>query len=183
MHDGCERQFDVRLDDHFLPTCQQQRQLRDRAKCAVCCHVPTLHSHCSDDVTRRTQHHPLSASSDNPSHGYAMRVHGSMLQVIGVREPVSRLPRGDCSDQHCCPERAWCAVALSMFEYYVYSICPGQESACGGRVQPHRLAVSVLNNHDQMTHATSHCATARTQAVGAGTYCSKTQRGAGREKT
>ena len=21
-----------------------------------------------------------------------------------------------CSDQHCCPERAWCAVALSMFE-------------------------------------------------------------------
>ena len=48
-------------------------------------------------VTRRTQHHPLSAASDHPSHcrvpshGYAMRVHGSMLQVIGVRKPVSRL--------------------------------------------------------------------------------------------
>ena len=25
MHDGCERQFDVRLDGHFLPTCQQRR--------------------------------------------------------------------------------------------------------------------------------------------------------------
>ena len=47
-------------------------------------------------ITRRTQHHPLSAPSDNPSHGYAMRVHGSM----GVRKPVSRLPRADCSDQH-----------------------------------------------------------------------------------
>ena len=39
------------------------------------------------------------------------------------------------------------AVALSMFEYYVYSISHGQESACGGRVRPHGLAVSVLNNH------------------------------------
>ena len=134
-------------------------------------------------VDGRTQCMPLSAAVVNPRS--AGRVEGtqSMLGLIGVRKPVSRLPRGDCSDQHCCPERAWCAVALSMFEYYVYSICPGQESACGGRVQPHRLAVSVLNNHDQMTHATSHCATARTQAVGAGTYCSKTQRGAGREKT
>ena len=26
MHDGCERQFDVRLDDHFLPTCSPVRQ-------------------------------------------------------------------------------------------------------------------------------------------------------------
>ena len=57
-------------------------------------------------ITRRTQHHPLSAPSDNPSHGYAMRVHGSMLQVIGVRKPVSCLPRADCSDQHRVPERA-----------------------------------------------------------------------------
>ena len=72
-------------------------------------------------ITRRTQHHPLSAPSDHPSHGYAMRVHGSMLQVIGVRKPVSRLPRGDCSDQHCCPERAWCAVALSYRVQYLAS--------------------------------------------------------------
>ena len=69
-------------------------------------------------ITRRTQHHPLSAPSDHPSHGYAMRVHGSMLQVIGVRKPVSRLLRGDCSDQHCGPERASCVGLLRMFEYY-----------------------------------------------------------------
>ena len=42
-----------------------------------------------------------------------------------------------------------------MFEYYAYSISHGQESACGGRVRPHSLAVSVLNNHEQMTHTTS----------------------------
>ena len=71
-------------------------------------------------ITRRTQHHPLSAPSDNPSHGYAMRVHGSMLQVIGVRKPVSRLPRADVtasSDQHRGPERAWCNGPLSIVEY------------------------------------------------------------------
>ena len=87
---------------------------------------------------------PLSAAVNNPRS--AGRVEGpySMLQVIGVRKPVSRLPRGDCSDQHCCPERAWCAVALSMLEYYVYSISNGQESACGGRVRPHGLAVSAF---------------------------------------
>ena len=67
-----------------------------------------------------------------------------MLQVIGVRKPVSRLPRGDCSDQHCGPERAWCVGPLRMFEYYAYSISHGQESACGGRVRPHGLAVSVF---------------------------------------
>ena len=129
MHDGCERQFDVRLDDcHFLPTCQQGRQLRDRAMCAACC--------------------PLSAPSDNPSHGYAMRVHGSMLQVIGVRKPVSRLPRADCGDQHRGPERAWCNGPLGTVEYDAYSISHGQESACGGRIRPHGLAVSVLNNHE-----------------------------------
>ena len=63
-----------------------------------------------------TQCMPLSAAVNNPRS--AGRVEGpySMLQVIGVRKPVSRLPRGDCSDQHCCPERAWCAVALSMLE-------------------------------------------------------------------
>ena len=94
-----------------------------------------------------TQCMPLSAAVNNPRS--AGRVEGpySMLQVIGVRKPVSRLPRGDCSDQHCCPERAWCALALSMLEYYVYSISHGQESACGGRIRPHGLAVSVLNNH------------------------------------
>ena len=43
-----------------------------------------------------------------------------------------------------------------MFEYYVYSISHGQESACGGRARPHRLAVSVLNNDVRMTRATSH---------------------------
>ena len=135
--------------------------MRDRAKCAACCHVPTSHSPgiaIARMITRRTQHHPLSAPSDNPSHGYAMRVHGSMLQVIGVRKPVSRLPRADCSDQHCGPERAWCNGPLSnsIVEYYAYSISHGQESACGGRIRPHGLAVSVLNNHEQMTHATSH---------------------------
>ena len=52
----------------------------------------------SDDVV-------LSAASDHPSNAKewlsAMRVHSSMLQVIGVRKPVSRLLllRGDCSDQ------------------------------------------------------------------------------------
>ena len=99
-------------------------------------------------ITRRTQHHPLSAPSDHPSHGYAMRVHGSMLQVIGVRKPVSRLPRADCSDQHCGPERAWCNGPLSIVEYHAFSISHGQESACGGRIRPHGLAVSVLNNHE-----------------------------------
>ena len=63
-----------------------------------------------------------------------MRGTQSMLQVIGACKPVSRLARGDCSDQHCCPERAWCVVALSMFEYYVYSINHGQESALDGWV-------------------------------------------------
>ena len=51
-------------------------------------------------ITRRTQHHPLSATSDHPSNGYAMRVHGSMLLVTAARKPVARLPRGECSDQH-----------------------------------------------------------------------------------
>ena len=62
------------------------------------------------------------AARDHPSNGYAMRVHGSMLLVIGVRKPVSRLPRADCSDQHCGPERAWCNGPLSIVEYYAYSI-------------------------------------------------------------
>ena len=43
-----------------------------------------------------------------------MRGTQSMLQVIGACKPVSRLARGDCSEQHCCPERAWCVVALSI---------------------------------------------------------------------
>ena len=159
MLDGCERhrQFDVRLDDHFLPTCQQGRQLCDRAKCAACCHVPTSHSHCSDyHSAHSTPPTALSASSDHPSHGYAMRVHGSMLQVIAVRKPVSRLLRGDCSDQHCGPERAWWVGQLGMLEYYyIYSINHGQESACDGRVRTHGLTVAFLYNHVRMTHATS----------------------------
>jgi len=106
-------------------------------------------------VTRRTQHHPLSAASDHPSHGYAMRVHGSMLQVIGVRKPVSRLLRGDCSDQHCGPERAWWVGQLGMLEYYIYSINHGQESACGGRVRTHGLTVAFLHKHVRYTRATS----------------------------
>ena len=41
----------------------------------------------------------------------------SMLLTIGVRKPVSRLLRGDCSDQHCGPERAWWVGQLGMLEY------------------------------------------------------------------
>ena len=86
-----------------------------------------------------------------------------MLQVIGVRKPVSRLPRpkseevtAAITDQHCCPERAWCAIALSMLEYYVYSISNGQEFACGGRVRPHGLAVSAFKQSCPIrTHATT----------------------------
>ena len=74
-----------------------------------------------------------------------------MLGLISVRKLVCRLPRGDCSDQHCGPERALCVGLLRMFEYYAYFISHGQESACGGRVRPHGLAVSafklLLNNH------------------------------------
>ena len=56
----------------------------------------------------------------------APRSHASLLR--------SATARGDCgSDQHCCPERAWCVVALSMFD--VYSINHGQESALDGRVR------------------------------------------------
>ena len=67
-----------------------------------------------------------------------------MLGLISVRKLVCRLPRGDCSDQHCGPERALCVGLLRMFEYYAYFISHGQESACGGRVRPHGLAVSAF---------------------------------------
>ena len=98
-------------------------------------------------VDGRTQCMPLSAAVVNPRS--AGRVEGtqSMLGLIGVRKFVCRLPRGDCSDQYCGPERALCVGPLRMFEYYTYSISHGQESACGGRIRPHGLAVSVLNNH------------------------------------
>ena len=94
-----------------------------------------------------TQCMPLSAAVNNPRS--AGRVEGtqSMLQVIGVRKPVSRLLKGDCSDQHCGPERAWWVGQLGMLEYYVYSINHGQESACGGRVRTHGLTVAFLYNH------------------------------------
>ena len=98
---------------------------------------------------------PLSAAVVKWRSVGRMRGTQSMLWVIGARKPVSRLPRGDCSDQHCGPERAWCGGPLSIVEYYAYSISHGQESACGGRVRPHGLAVSVLNIHVRMTHATS----------------------------
>ena len=102
-----------------------------------------------------TQCMPLSAAVVNPRSAGRLPGLYSMLGVIGARKPVSRLPRGDCSDQYCGPERALCVGPLRMFEYYTYSISHGQESACGGRVRPHRLAVSVLNNHVRMTHTTS----------------------------
>ena len=65
-----------------------------------------------------TQCMPLSAAVNNPRS--AGRVEGtqSMLGLIGAHKPVSRLPRGDCSDQHCGPERASCVGLLRMFEYY-----------------------------------------------------------------
>ena len=91
-----------------------------------------------------TQCMPLSAAVVKWRSVGRMRGTQSMLWVIGARKPVSRLPRGDCSDQHCGPERAWCGGPLSIVEYYAYSISHGQESACGGRVRPHGLAVSVL---------------------------------------
>ena len=55
--------------------------------------------------------------------------------------------RGDCSDQHCGPERAWWIGQLGMLDYYIYSINHGQESACGSRVQTHRLTLTFLYNH------------------------------------
>ena len=53
-----------------------------------------------------------------------------MLGLIGVRKLVCRLPRGDCSDQHCGPERAMCVGLLRMFDYYAYpySISHGQDA-------------------------------------------------------
>ena len=90
---------------------------------------------------------PLSAAVVKRRSAGRMRGTQSMLGVIGARKPVSRLPRGDCSDQHCGLERAWCGGPLSIVEYYAYSISHGQESACGGRVRPHGLAASVLNIH------------------------------------
>ena len=95
-----------------------------------------------------TQCMPLSAAVVNQRSAGRLPGLYSMLGVIGARKPVSRLPRGDCSDQYCGPERALCVGPLRMFEYYTYSISHGQESACGGQVWPHRLAGSVLNNHD-----------------------------------
>ena len=67
-----------------------------------------------------------------------------MLGLIGVRKLVCRLPRGDCSDQHCGPERASCVGLLRIFEYYAYFISHGQGSACDGRVRPHGLAASAF---------------------------------------
>ena len=95
-----------------------------------------------------TQCMPLSAAVVNQRSAGRLPGLYSMLGVIGARKPVSRLPRGDCSDQYCGPERALYVGPLCMFEYYTYSISHDQESACGGRDRPHGLAVSVLNNHD-----------------------------------
>ena len=51
-----------------------------------------------------------------------------MLQVIGVRKPVSRLPRGDSTAERCGPERAsWVGqlrMRSRMFEYNGFSVNP-----------------------------------------------------------
>ena len=124
-------------------------------KCAEHVLCTSLSSRTSRIVDGRTQCMPLSAPINNPRSAGRKRGTQSMLLVTVVRKPVTRLPRGDCSDQHRGPERAWCVVPLSVFEYYAYSINHGQESACGGRIQPHGLAVSVLNIHERTTHTTS----------------------------
>ena len=82
-------------------------------------------------------------------------MHGtqSMRQVIGACNPQSAnlslafREVTAATSTSCCPERAWCVVALSMFEYYVYSINHGQESALDGRVRTHGLTVEFLHNH------------------------------------
>ena len=137
MRDGYELYFDVRLDEHLPYTIQpgqQRRRLRDGGKQKPV--LRTSHaSRCTWIVDGHTQWCSLSVQIDKRRSAGRMRGTQSMLQVIGACKPVSRLARGDCSDQHCCPERAWCVVALSMFEYYVYSINHGQESALDGRVR------------------------------------------------
>ena len=72
-----------------------------------------------------------------------------MLGLIGVRKPVSRLLRGNCSDQHCGPERAWWVGQLGMLEYYIYTPSTMARSplACGGQVRTHGLTVAFLYNH------------------------------------
>ena len=97
-----------------------------RAKCRACPAYLPERLRTSRVVDGRIQCMPLSAAVVNPRS--AGRVEGtqSMLGLIGddVRKLVCRLPRGDCSDQHCGPEaeRALCVGLLCMFEYYPYSM-------------------------------------------------------------
>ena len=90
-----------------------------------------------------------------------MRGTQSMLQVIGACKPVSRLPRGDCSDQHCCPERTWCVVAFSMFDYCTmytpHQPWPGRRSllSTAGSGLTYGLTVAFFHNNVRYTHATS----------------------------
>ena len=80
--------------------------------------------------------HPLSAANDHPSIGSAMPGPQSMLLVIGVRKPVSRLLRDDCSDHALrsslqSARAAWWIGQLGMFKYYVYSRSPLSTAGSG----------------------------------------------------
>ena len=113
MHDGCERQFDVRLDEHDFQLvnngddCVILQSAEHAAR-------PSLSLRTGRIADGRTQCMALSAPVVNQRSVGRVEGTESMLGLIGVRKPVSRLPRGDCTlqrqrpalNQHCCPERA-----------------------------------------------------------------------------
>ena len=55
-----------------------------------------------------------------------------MLQPHGVRKACRRLRETGGADPWCGPGLTTSVVSLSMFEYYAYSISPGQAAAHGG---------------------------------------------------
>ena len=102
IHDGCERQFDVRLDDGRALDFQLVNNGDDCVIVQSAEHAlrTSLSLRTSRIVDGRTQCMPLSAAVVNRRSAGRHAAPESMLVLTVARKPVARLPRGECSDQH-----------------------------------------------------------------------------------